>query len=94
MRYRGAAMAEFWRALKTLKALQAEQHAAGAQVLEVPPQQPRVPARVASRPAPNEPERRPLHEYVMPDRPGPAAPSTSPQRAGCRTNPSLVGTRE
>ena len=31
MRYRSAAMAEFWRALKTLKALQAEQ-AAGAQV--------------------------------------------------------------
>ena len=28
MRYRGAAMAEFWRALKTLKALQAEQAAA------------------------------------------------------------------
>ena len=32
MRYRGAAMAEFWRALKTLKALQAEQ----AAVLERP----------------------------------------------------------
>ena len=30
MRYRSAAMAEFWRALKTLKALQAEQ-AAGRQ---------------------------------------------------------------
>ena len=42
MRYRSAAMAEFWRALKTLKALQAE-HAAGAQVLEMPPRQPRAP---------------------------------------------------
>ena len=39
MRYRSAAMAEFWRALKTLKALQAEQAgaAAGAQVLEMAP---------------------------------------------------------
>ena len=32
--------------------------------------QPRVPAHVASRPAPNEPERRPLHEYVIPDQAG------------------------
>ena len=31
LRYRGAAMAEFWRALKTLKALQAEQAAAELQ---------------------------------------------------------------
>jgi hypothetical protein len=71
MRYRGAAMAEFMRALRTLKALQAE-HAAGAQVLEMPPRQPRAPARLASRPAPNEPERRPEPaperrlEYVLP----------------------------
>ena len=74
MRYRSAAMAEFWRALKTLKALQAEQaaeQAAGAQVLEMPPRQPRAPARVASGPAPNEPERRPLHDYVIPDQAGP-----------------------
>jgi hypothetical protein len=73
LRYRGAAMAEFWRALRTLKALQAEQ-AAGADALEVPP---RAPARLASRPLPNEPERpsepapeRPL-EYVMPAVPAP-----------------------
>jgi hypothetical protein len=74
MRYRNAAMAEFWRALRTLKALQAEQaeeHAAGAQVREMPPRQPRVPARVASKPAPNEPERRPLNEYVISDQAGP-----------------------
>jgi hypothetical protein len=66
MRYRNAAMAEFWRALRTLKALQAEQ-AAGVEVLEMPPPQPRAPARLASRPAPNEPERRPLPGYVIPD---------------------------
>jgi endonuclease YncB( thermonuclease family) len=79
LRYRGAAMAEFWRALRTLKALQAEageEHAAGADVRALPPR-PRVPARLASRPLPNEPERpsepapeRPL-EYVMPAVPAP-----------------------
>ena len=36
MRYRGAAMAEFWRALKTLKALQAEARADAAAAAEVP----------------------------------------------------------
>jgi hypothetical protein len=74
MRYRNAAMAEFWRALRTLKALQAEQgeeHAAGADVGAMPPRQPRAPARLASKPAPNEPERRPLHEYVICDQAGP-----------------------
>jgi endonuclease YncB( thermonuclease family) len=72
LRYRGAAMAEFWRALRTLKALQAEQ-AASAE-LDMPR---RPPARLASRPLPNEPERpsepapeRPL-EYVMPAVPAP-----------------------
>ena len=74
MRYRNAAMAEFWRALRALKALQAEhaeEHAAGAEVRELPSRQPRAPARLASNPAPNEPERRPLHEYVVPDQAGP-----------------------
>jgi hypothetical protein len=75
MRYRSAAMAEFMRALRTLKALQAEaaaeEQAAGTQLLELPPRQPRAPARVASRAAPNEPKRRALHEYVIPDRAGP-----------------------
>jgi hypothetical protein len=61
-------MAEFWRALRTLKALQAEQ-AAGAEVLEMPPSQPRAPARLASRPAPNEPEGRLLNEYLITDQP-------------------------
>jgi hypothetical protein len=70
LRYRGAAMAEFWRALRTLKALQAEQ-AAGADALEMPRRPPRAPARLTSRPAPNEPERQSLHEYVIPDQPRP-----------------------
>jgi hypothetical protein len=71
MRYRSAATAEFMRALKTLKALQAEQAAAleqatGAQPVELPPRQPRAPAwlapraaahpKAAHRCAPNEPE--------------------------------------
>ena len=72
MRYRSAAMAEFWRALRTLKALQAE-HAAGARALEVPRRQPRAPARVARRVEPNEPKTgAPLRlDYVMPDPPVP-----------------------
>jgi hypothetical protein len=78
LRYRGAAIAEFMRALRTLKALQAEQ-AAGAQVLAMPAKQPRAPARLASRPAgtailePKEPERlpRPRLKYALPDSPAP-----------------------
>ena len=60
LRYRGAAMAEFWRALRTLKALQAEQaagQAAGAHVLGAPPQRPGAPAPVAPCAVPDEPER-------------------------------------
>jgi hypothetical protein len=68
-RYRGTAMAEFMRALRTLQALQAEQ-AAGADVLEMPPLQLRALARLASRPAPNEPERRTLNRCVILDQPG------------------------
>jgi hypothetical protein len=103
LRYRGAAMAEFWRALKTLKALQAEQ-AAGA-TMETSASRPA--ARVAHRPQPNEPERgAPLRlDYVMPDPPVPGPtlhepaapwlldqPETGRRRAagdsgGCRTNP-------
>jgi hypothetical protein len=105
MRYRGAAMAEFWRALRTLKALQAEQ-AAGARALEMPQSQPRGPARLASRPAPNEPERRPEPaperplEYVLPDPPAPgpvlhetAAPWTpnEPEPAAALAPPPAFG---
>jgi hypothetical protein len=75
LRYRGAAMAEFWRALKTLKALQAEPAREAGQAIEAglagaahrtkaaaqPP--------LAARAQPNEPERaaKPPLEYAMPD---------------------------
>jgi hypothetical protein len=68
LRYRGAAMAEFWRALRTLKALQAEQardaglapaaHATGAHRPKAPSLAPAAsPWPLAHRPQPNEPER-------------------------------------
>ena len=59
LRYRGAAMAEFWRALKTLKALQAEQanvleQAAGADLaLELPATQLAAPAPVRAQSSPS-----------------------------------------
>jgi hypothetical protein len=74
LRYRGAAMAEFWRALKTLKALQAEQKvmplpaAEAGPALEAhpldahPKAQPTRPAArppLVHRPQPDEPERNP-----------------------------------
>ena len=78
LRYRGAAMAEFWRALKTLKALQAEQRAM-AQQRAVPAAAPRlrpVPRQaLAERTRPNEPERpsapAPERLECAPDRPAP-----------------------
>ena len=92
MRYRSAAMAEFWRALKTLKALQAEQ--AGACGRRPGPRD-----AAASSPARRRGSRPVLRRTnpsagrctitSSPTRPGPAAPCTSPQRAGCRTNPVL-----
>jgi hypothetical protein len=75
MRYRGAAIAEFMRALRTLKALQAEEQSLGAEVLAMPPRQPRAPARAAFLPVPNEPERRaqsspdPALDYLLPNQP-------------------------
>jgi hypothetical protein len=98
LRYRAAAMAEFWRALRTLKALQAEQA-----VMEL---QEAVPAPVlgarpplADRLQPNEPERRamPRLDYVQspPSAPGgtlhePAAPwlPNEPERPA-RPHPNL-----
>jgi hypothetical protein len=58
-------MAEFWRALRTLKALQAEQTAMALGA--VTPRRPET----AGRPPPNEPERRAQRrlEYVLPDQP-------------------------
>ena len=85
LRYRGAAMAEFWRALKTLKALQAE-HGGSSASRTVQPRRrpcarsrpdPQRAAQHAGRPRPNEPEPRlgsPSErgpEYVLPDPPGP-----------------------
>ena len=76
LRYRGAAMAEFWRALKTLKALQAEpadvlEQAAGADLaLEIPASQLAAPAPVRARPS------------------RPAAPPRRTPIAADRTNPS------
>jgi hypothetical protein len=81
LRYRGA---EFTRALRTLKALQA----ASAPRRKVSPRlSPNEPERLMkylppdpmagpalheppASPIPNEPERRPLNEYVIPDQPG------------------------
>jgi hypothetical protein len=84
LRYRGAALAEFWRVLKTLKALQAEQalkaeealpveQALGADAaLPVSPIRPAPRPRLAGRARPNEPERAlPRPEYAL------SAPPTS-----------------
>ena len=72
LRYRGAAMAEFWRALKTLKALQAEQalETGPALATRQPRRAPRRP--LADGPRPSEPElpARRL-QYVMPEPPPP-----------------------
>jgi hypothetical protein len=61
-------MAEFWRALCTLKALQAEQAANAMEVAESRPV-----ARVSRPLEPNEPQRgaAPRLDYVMPDSPMP-----------------------
>jgi hypothetical protein len=65
MRYRSAAMAEFMRALRTLKALQAEQAAAEVPAAALAPAREKH-SRPAPRPqaaqilGPNEPERRPV----------------------------------
>jgi hypothetical protein len=80
LRYRGAAMAEFWRALKTLKALQAEQAAANEPALaarpvdvnpKAQPTRPAARAPLAHRPQPDEPERgaAPRLEYVSTEPP-------------------------
>jgi hypothetical protein len=89
LRYRGAAMAEFWRALRTLKALQAEQAAEAGPALDGRPLAAHRPeahqmtpvARppLVQRPQPDEPERR--LDYALPEPPArapalhePAAP--------------------
>ena len=94
LRYRGAAMAEFWRALRTLKALQAEQaqqaqQALGSQTV-LAAEQVQIAARpaLAPRQLPNEPERAAEPGWItcratLPRR----LPCMSPPRPGCRTNP-------
>ena len=62
LRYRGAAMAEFWRALRTLKALQAEQALEADAAPAAHPIRPAVRPRLADRAQPNEPE------CTLPDR--------------------------
>ena len=70
LRYRGAAMAEFWRALKTLKALQAEEAFQAEQTLGDGPALVARTLRPAARsplvhaPSPNEPERAPGRDYL------------------------------
>ena len=76
LRYRGAAMAEFWRALRTLKALQAEQAAMDLQEAvpaPVPPLRTAARPRLAHRLQPNEPERAPCREYLAGAPPAPGA---------------------
>ena len=89
MRYRGAAMAEFWRALKTLKALQAEQAAvleppAGVDLaLELPVTQLAAPAPVRARPS------RPAARRANADRRGPNEPE--PLMAYVLPDPPMPG---
>jgi hypothetical protein len=83
LRYRGAAMAEFWRALKTLKALQAEQaaapemsaggHAAAERSAPAPA------ARIAPRPTRDRPP-----SPRNPNEPRPQAQPDEPERAAAR----------
>jgi hypothetical protein len=83
LRYRGAAMAEFWRALKTLKALQAEQPAVGDMSAEGYPAAERTafppPARMARRPIPGRPAAR-----QNTDEPRPPTRPDEPERAAPR----------
>ena len=94
MRYRGAAMAEFWRALRDAQGAPGR---AGEEQRQAPrPSRCRrgSPARQhGSRPVlrRTNPSAGRCTITSSPTRPGPAAPCTSPQRAGRRTNPSLVG---
>jgi hypothetical protein len=67
-------MAEFWRALRTLKALQAEQAldtgpALAAHPVGAHPKAPAARAPLVHRPQPDEPER--LLEYTLPEPPAP-----------------------
>jgi hypothetical protein len=69
LRYRGAAMAEFWRALRTLKALQAEPALSTGAPLQASPTRPAARPASADRSPPNEPERGAERRvaYVLPE---------------------------
>jgi hypothetical protein len=75
LRYRGAAMAEFWRALRTLKALQAEQVLEAEQTLGDGPAlvahtlRPAVHSQGARHAEPNEPERALARPQYLPGAP-------------------------
>ncbi len=93
LRYRGAAMAEFWRALRTLKALQAEQAQSGRAGARDRCRPGGAPAAArgaaAARPtsATERTRARPARRNTSrASRPRPA-PCTSPPPPGCRTNP-------
>ena len=87
LRYRGAAMAEFWRALRTLKALHAEQALQAEQaksversrehgrVLAAHPTRPAARQQLARPQQPNEPESGalPRPEYALNEPPAPGA---------------------
>ena len=79
LRYRGAAMAEFWRALRTLKALQAEQALEADAACRRTRIRPAARPRLADRAQPNEPERALARPEYLAERAAHAtAPCTSP----------------
>jgi hypothetical protein len=92
LRYRGAAMAEFTRALRALKALQAEK----AAVIELPPGRraearptaPTSPAQISARPRPDQPAPR-----RDPSGPGPKAQPNEPEPQPHPTQPEAIGNR-
>jgi hypothetical protein len=105
LRYRSAAMAEFWRALRTLKALQAEQPS--EQAIETGPALATQPPKAnpeasamrpppAHRPRPDEPERAavPRMAYVMPEPPVPARVLHGPAAPWLPGEPELGRNRE
>ena len=80
LRYRGAAIAEFWRALRTLKALQAEQATTELQeaaLAPLPSIRPAVRPQAARHAEPNEPERIAARclAYLQPEPPTPGRPA-------------------
>ena len=92
LRYRGAAMAEFTRALRALKALQAEK----AALIELPtgrhaeaqPTAPTSPAQTSARPRPDQPA-----PHRDPGGPGPKAHPNEPEPQPHATRPGAIGDR-